>query len=280
MSASLIGKQLKTLYDICAAHRQSTTGEGEISARPSRVRFILLRKTMTMLFDRIVIAVPDLSAAGRQYRCLFDREPYRCESAAGEPVDWWGLPNTVIELVQRKITAPRIAAIVFSAPNAENEEQSVTNSLGLDIRLGSGRHTADFRSAQPEQQCTRLSVDHLVLRTNDADACIELFSGQLGIRLALDKTVPEWGGRMLFFRTGKLTLEVIESDDGDAADNCFWGIAYQCQKLDSAASELVGRGVALSDLRDGRKPGTRVATVKSHCLEIPTLLIQPASRSA
>jgi len=231
---------------------------------------------MTTVFDRIVIAVPDLPEASEQYQAMFGSEPLQCISATGVPAAWWGLPNTVIELVQHEIEAPRIVGIVLSAPNAESGELPVANSLGLDIRLGTGRHTADFRRARPELQYSRLKVDHLVLRTDNADACIELFSGQLGIRLALDKTAPEWGGRMLFFRTGKLTLEVIESDSDEPSGNFFWGIAYQCQKLDSVAGELRGRGVALSDIRSGRKPGTRVTTVKSHCLEIPTLLIETA----
>ena len=81
---------------------------------------------------------------------------------------------------------------------------------------------------------------------------------------------------MLFFRTGKLTLEVIESDREQAGSDFFWGIAYQCPNLEEACRELAERGVALSEIRDGRKPGTRVATVKSHCLGIPTLLIEPA----
>lgn len=231
---------------------------------------------MATVFDRIVIAVPDLSEASRQYQSLLGSEPFQCKSVSGKPAAWWGLPNTVIELVQHEIDAPRIAGIVLSAPNASSGELPVANSLGLDIRLGSGQQTEDFRRARPAMQGSRLTVDHLVLRTDNAEACIELFSGQMGIRLALDKTVPEWGGRMLFFRAGKLTLEVIESGSDEPSGNFFWGIAYQCQQLDGVAGELSGRGVELSEFRNGRKPGTRVATVKSHGLEIPTLLIEPA----
>ena len=82
---------------------------------------------------------------------------------------------------------------------------------------------------------------------------------------------------MLFFRAGKLTLEVIESDSEDARGNFFWGIAYQCPDIERASAEFMARGVALSDVRQGRKPGTRVASIKSHCLQIPTLLIEPAN---
>ena len=41
------------------------------------------------------------------------------------------------------------------------------------------------------------------------------------------------------------------------------------------ALELARRGVSLSGIRPGRKPGSLVATVKSHCLGIPTLFLQP-----
>ena len=40
------------------------------------------------------------------------------------------------------------------------------------------------------------------------------------------------------------------------------------------------RGIAASSMREGRKPGTLVATLKSHNLGIPTLLIQPATATA
>ena len=119
------------------------------------------------------------------------------------------------------------------------------------------------------------SVDHVVLRTTDADDCIRLFGKDLGMRLALDQSVPEWGGRMLFFRCGKLTLEVIQSDDPPDRD-AFWGISYHCQDLSRTLEGLDAAGVAHSGERLGRKPGTRVATVKSHTLGIPTLLIGPS----
>ena len=120
-------------------------------------------------------------------------------------------------------------------------------------------------------------MDHIVLRTADADACIDLFSVGLGIRLALDKNAPQWGARMLFFRVGKLTLEVVEPAEEKPERDYFWGIAYQCSKLSSTTKKLLEGGVALSEVRIGRKPGTKVATVKSHSLSIPTLLIEPAA---
>ena len=104
---------------------------------------------------------------------------------------------------------------------------------------------------------------------------VDLFSGQLGIRLALDRLVPEWGGRMLFFRAGKLTLEVIAAEE--TTESSFWGIAYLCADIDKTLARLHEADVSVTAIREGRKPGTRVATVKSRCLGIPTLLIGPAT---
>jgi len=231
---------------------------------------------MARKFDRIMLAVPELSAASAQYQQLFGVPPFTPDTPDGEAAVWWGLPNTVIELVQFAIDRPRLQGIVFSAPEAAPLEQPLATSLGLDIRLGDGQLTADFRREQPAAQCADLSVDHIVLRTDDAQACIDLFTGELGIRLALDRIAPAWGGRMLFFRAGKLTLEVIEAEGDAKSGNSFWGLAYQCQDLAGTIHTLGERGITVSAMREGRKPGTLVATLKSHHLDIPTLLIQPA----
>jgi catechol 2,3-dioxygenase-like lactoylglutathione lyase family enzyme len=252
---SLIGKDAKTFYR--AMHATIARG-----------------RYMAEKFDRIVLAVPELRLAIEQYQLLLGRPPWLSSAPDKKPFAWWGLSNTVIELVQYPVLKAAPLGIVFSSSGAEQAEVPLSNRLHIDIRLGDGSATADFRRLQPGAQCTGLSVDHVVLRTGDAEACIDLFGGELGIRLALDTTAPQWGGRMLFFRAGKLTLEVIESADEKAGATAFWGLAYQCQNLEDFARALADRGVLISDIREGRKPGTRVATVKSHCLGIPTLLIQ------
>ena len=230
---------------------------------------------MGIVFDRIIINVPDLAAAIIQYEQLLGVASVPRVTSRGAAAAWLGLPNVLIELVQCKLESAAIGAIAFSSDSAGEGDGSIVNPLQLELLLCNDRESADFRREYPRCQ-SDLRVDHLVLRTGSAQACIELFSDQLGIRLALDKTVPEWGGRMLFFRAGKITLEVIESDREQAGSDFFWGIAYQCSDLEEASRELAERGVMLSEIRDGRKPGTRVATLKSHCLGIPTLLIEPA----
>ncbi|MEE4145734.1 MAG: VOC family protein [Halieaceae bacterium] len=228
-------------------------------------------------FDRIVIAVPALAGATADYRQLLGIEPVEVSTSGESPRVWFLLANTVVELVEAPLDRAAIEGIVFASASAGPGETPVANRRELHLRLCDGRRTATVRQQCGDIASAQMQVDHLVLRTGDATDCIALFGHQLGIRLALDKTVPEWGGRMLFFRAGKLTLEVIEPSGGQAAADYFWGIAYQCADLEQLAAQLAARGVKLSEVRAGRKPGSRVATVKSHGLGIPTLLIESAA---
>lgn len=224
-------------------------------------------------FERIIISVPEIGEAADEYRSLMGVEPFPAELSDAGKVLWFDLGNTVVQLQRGSIGEAAITGIVFSVPGGEGDSGPVANQKGLDLHLSDGAALVPFRREQ--SQVPGLRVDHLVLRTADAQGCIDLFGGRLGIRLALDKTVPEWGGRMLFFRTGQLTLEIIASDE--IGQDVFWGIAYQCGDIELTAKRLLASGVALSEIRDGRKPGTRVATVKSHCLGLPTLLIEAAT---
>ena len=223
-------------------------------------------------FERIVVSVPDLGGATGEYEQLMGVRACRTAAGdAGEPA-WFDLDNTVIQIQQGAVSEAAITGLVFSGQPPQETSRVTGDRLGLDLDFSDGSLPADVAQARP---VPAMRVDHLVLRTADADACIELFATQLGIRLALDKTIPEWGGRMLFFRAGKLTLEVIAADKVE--QSAFWGIAYQCPDLEATAEALSARGVAVTEVREGRKPGTRVATVKSQCLGLPTLLIEPAA---
>lgn len=228
---------------------------------------------MTTLIDRIVIAVPDLIAARLEYQQLLGVEAFDTGESDGEPRACFVLPNTVLELRQRAVDRAALCGLVFSNPEADRADEQLSNPFNLALEICDGQQTKEFRNNRAT--CSDFSVDHVVLRTRDADACVAFFGEKLGIRLALDKTAPQWGGRMLFFRTGKLTLEVIQADKDKPEKDYFWGIALQCDNLEETSDKLIDQGVALSDVRQGRKAGTLVASVKSHSLGIPTLLIEP-----
>ncbi len=235
---------------------------------------------MICAFDRIVIAVPNLTEAVVDYGVLLGATFWPVPAdGSGTTRAWLALKNVVIELRELQVAKPAIAGIVFVDESAPVEDHEVSNTRQLSLQLCNGQRTEDFRQAQPHKQNLSIGVDHLVLRTSDAQACIQLFSVGLGLRLALDKSAPDWGGRMLFFRVGKLTLEVIEPAEVETGPDHFWGIAYRCADLTATAAQLKSREVVLSDARPGRKPGTNVATLKSHTLGLPTLLIEPIPES-
>jgi catechol 2,3-dioxygenase-like lactoylglutathione lyase family enzyme len=124
-------------------------------------------------------------------------------------------------------------------------------------------------------------VDHVVVRTADAEAAKRLYGDRLGIRLALDRTFERWGARLMFFRVGGLTIEVAaplreETDPG--APDVLWGIAYHVGDADAARERLVEEGFDLSEIRPGRKPRTRVFTVRSETHGVATLCLEAAPK--
>jgi catechol 2,3-dioxygenase-like lactoylglutathione lyase family enzyme len=119
-------------------------------------------------------------------------------------------------------------------------------------------------------------VDHIVVNTGNPDRTMAGFGAKLGLRLALDRTNEKWGSRFLFFTTQDLTIEVIQRLDGsfpEGQPDKLWGVTYEMDDLDQARSRLMLAGVSVSEVRKGRKPGTRVMSVKSHDLGVPTLLL-------
>jgi predicted enzyme related to lactoylglutathione lyase len=230
---------------------------------------------MAVLFDRIVIAVPNLKAALTQYELLLGAPFWPRTNAHSVPTAWIALANTVLELQEQPVTHPTIAGFVLRDESTVRYVE-IPNDRNVLIGVCDGSATRQFRTELGGADKTGLKVDHLVLHTANAEACINVFEKRLGLRLALDKDVPKWGGRMLFFRSGKLTLEVIEPRENKPEQDYFWGIAYQCADIDELTARLKDQHVAVSSVRDGRKPNTKVATVKSHHLDIPTLLVQAA----
>ena len=124
-------------------------------------------------------------------------------------------------------------------------------------------------------------VDHVVVRTVDAESAKQLYGQKLGIRLALDQTFQEWGTRLLFFRIGGLTIEVAASlaeEVGAGAADELWGIAYRVPDANAARERLAGEGFDVSEVRRGRKPGTRVFTVRSETQGVPTLCLEASPK--
>lgn len=120
------------------------------------------------------------------------------------------------------------------------------------------------------------ALDHLVINTPNPDRAMALYGAKLGLRLALDRSAPEWGVRLIFFRTGGLTVEIAhrlgEAQDAAGPDS-FWGLTWRVGDIEAAHQRLAGQGFNLSEVRKGRRPGTQVFTVRDGTMNVPTLFI-------
>ena len=117
-------------------------------------------------------------------------------------------------------------------------------------------------------------LDHVVINTNDADGFINVYKDIFNIRLALDKFVDEWKSRMLFFRLNKTTIEVIEQRNDEEPKDSLWGLSWEVDNIEEAHKRLEKAGVEITPIKKGIKENTRVATIKSHTHNVPTLLIE------
>lgn len=123
------------------------------------------------------------------------------------------------------------------------------------------------------------AMDHVVVSTADPERVAALYGARLGLDMALDRSHPDWG-RLMFFRCGDLIVEVTHKPGKEKADapDRLRGICWRVADIEATHARLVAAGVDVSDIRTGRKPGTRVMTVRSGTCGVPTLLVQPSQR--
>lgn len=148
-----------------------------------------------------------------------------------------------------------------------------------------------------------VGLDHVVVATGHPERTRAFLADELGIRLALDRSFPERGLRLLFFRLGGVTLELAaalappaEAGDpatvgvGAGADagagvgvggarDAFHGLAWKVEDLAATHARLAAAGLALSKIRPGHKSGTRVCSLHAPLYGVPTLLIEHPPRS-
>ena len=145
------------------------------------------------------------------------------------------------------------------------------SALGLEVRVEPSETEA------PGGAAPVAAIDHVVIQSPDPDRAIALWRDRLGLRLALDRPFPDRGLRLVFFRSGGLTLEIAGAhppgEDRDGAD-LIHGVSYRVTDLAAHREQLLGAGLDVSPIRTGMRPGTMVATVRSGTAGVPTLLLQ------
>ncbi len=139
--------------------------------------------------------------------------------------------------------------------------------------------------ARGDERACVAGLDHAVVRTPNAEGARALYEDGLGLRLALDRSFDDWGVRLMFFRVGGITVEVAaalgEGDADTVADtDHFWGLSWRVPDADAARERLAGLGFDVSEVRTGRRPGTRVLTVRDGTCGVATLMIEVTPPSA
>ena len=138
------------------------------------------------------------------------------------------------------------------------------------LELDGKRPRAKASSAAPV-----IGLDHVVVSTEDSERAAALYGARLGLDMALDRTHQDWG-QLMFFRCGDLIVEVVRRPvaGGDAAHDKLWGLSWRVGDIDAARTRLLEAGVEVSEVRIGRKPGTRVMSIRSGTCGVQTLFLE------
>lgn len=269
--------------------------------------------------DHFVLIAPDIDVSVPVMTSLFGRSPEWQTSAkeSGYHAAEYRTENTALELMcpetraQLTKTGTGLKSLVFKVEDVEAAHHvytrrglnpsEITSHASTDQKSGETRQWRRFRldkartygprifiiqrerapSVPKAENDTIIALDHIVINTPNPERAVALYGGRLGLRLALDRTAEQWNTRLLFFRVGDLTFEVIHRLDSttslDAPDT-IWGLTWEVADIEAARARLLGQNRAVSEIRTGRKPGSQVFTLEDGALDVPTLFIAHTPR--
>ena len=143
------------------------------------------------------------------------------------------------------------------------------------LELAQGRIASAATSTSPV-----LGLDHVVIATEDPERAAALYGARLGLDMALDRSHLDWG-RLMFFRCGDLTVELVQRPGAvsDTGHDRLWGLSWRVADIDAAHARLAAAGIAVSEVRPGRRPGTRVMSVRDGTCGVHTLFLEKRARA-
>ncbi len=165
----------------------------------------------------------------------------------------------------------------------DKSEASTAHAASLSTDATHGVRVSLVERATPSGQgpvatdAAMSGLDHVVIRSPHPDRAVALYAGRLGLDLRLDRSNPDWGSRLLFFRCGDLVVEIVHDLKAGVSDGPdeLWGLSWRASGLDAAHARLAAAGIDVSAIRTGRRPGTRVFTIRDEAARVPTLVIGP-----
>jgi catechol 2,3-dioxygenase-like lactoylglutathione lyase family enzyme len=125
-----------------------------------------------------------------------------------------------------------------------------------------------------------LGLDHIVVSTEEPERAAALYGARLGLDMALDRTHEEWG-QLMFFRCGDLIVEVVRRPvaGADLTHDKLWGLSWRVADIDATRRRLIAAGIEATEVRTGRKPGTRVMGLRSGTGGVHTLLLERTAKA-
>ena len=238
--------------------------------------------------SHVTIAAPDAAAAAQDYERLLGM---RATSDGGDYVFLTG--NIALRLRTCAVSeAAGLSALAFRVVDLTracdelarcglSSDKTLGDNVVLDKTGTHGLPIALTSSGGPKGSATDLSLDHIVIRTPDPERAVALYGGRLGLDMRLDRSNPAWNARLMFFRCGDLVVEIahVLSDGVSDAPDTFGGLSWRVPDIDATHARLLGEGFALSEVRKGRRPGSRVCTVRTRTAGVPTILLGVTPRT-
>jgi catechol 2,3-dioxygenase-like lactoylglutathione lyase family enzyme len=256
--------------------------------------------------DHVAIAVRDFEASVDAYRRLLGREP-ELEPREGADRAWFHLANMALEVIAASGDGPageRVRArldaagegqwiVAFQSDDVAADARLLARrglevepyrdiarvkAAGLDFVLTPGRIGAQPSPAIGDEAAAVPALDHVVVHTPNPDRALGLYGAKFGLDLRLDRANEQWGARQLFFRCGGTVFEVGASLKAPISDDPdrFGGLAWRVTDPEAAQARMAAAGFDVSEVRTGRKPGTKVFTVRDAPGGVPTLMLMPS----
>ncbi len=229
----------------------------------------------------LTVAVDDLDRAEDDYAALLDLSPASGLDEAGQDIRTFQTGNIALRLrAARRGETPGLAGMAFRVADVARAGETLTR-CGVAVTDGVLDPTATngilmklIDAPAPNDSADGISLDHVVIRTPAPERAIALYGGRLGLDMRLDRSNPAWNARLMFFRCDDLVVEiahVLSAGVSDAPDT-FGGLSWRMPDIDATHARL-SKHFELSEIRTGRRPGSRVCTVRNRTAGVPTILL-------